>query len=72
MKIINNFLELTDVKSGEVYIFEHQGTPVHNYRPTYEVSVADDDEALGTFWTKEKAREYAEFVEHKIEQKKDL
>jgi hypothetical protein len=70
MKIINTVMTLADVKSGEVYIFKHEGKADHSYHPTYEVSVADDDEALGTFWTEEKAREYAEFVERKIERKK--
>jgi len=69
MKVINTMQTLKDVKSGEVYIFKHERTK-HNYHPSYEVSVADGDESLGTFWNVEKAREYAEWIEHKIELKR--
>ncbi len=72
MKIINtlNILTLKDIKSGEVYIFKQEGLPTTNYCPTYEVSVADEDETYGIFWTEERAKEYAEFIEYKMEQKR--
>ena len=70
MKIVNTMIKYKDIKSGEVFIWKHGPTTQNNYLNTYDVQIQDEDEVLGTFYKEERAIEYGEWIEHKIDQKR--
>lgn len=70
IKIINTIQKLKDVKSGEVFITRYEGIPNLLLDPYYDVAIQDEDEVLGSFRKEERAVEYAEWIEYKIDQKR--
>lgn len=70
IKIVNSMVKYKDIESGEVFIWKHDPTAHNNYLIVYDVQIQDGDEVLGTFYKEKRAKEYAEWVERKIDRKR--